>query len=358
MKPPSPAGPILLSSRDGSHTGLSGYSTLARHVPSADFIEVRRCSPRNPVTRLLTAINRRLTLVCWAWGSSLRLEYRALHLLRQRSHRLLHYLWADRDMAYLDLLKRRLGFKIVGSFHNCPDQLEHLFNFPRRLGAVDHFIVVSSCQIEGLLKNGVPRAKISVVLHGVDSSYFRPARGSRDGKLRILSVGSWRRDFVCMEELFRRLSQDNSVESTCLIEPRWRGRWTGIPNLCLPERVSDEQLLRLYQSADVLLMCADACTANNALVEALACGLPVVGSDVGGIREYVTDEAGLFFNRGDAVGAMAEILKIKGSAELAENLSDGAHRRGKQLDWHSIAAQTMQIYQSVTAGKPRAASLQ
>lgn len=348
-------GPILLSSRDGSHTGLSGYSTLARYVPGADFIEVQRRSPRNMLTRTLTALNRRLTLVGWAWGSSVKLEYQALRMLRHDSGRLLHYLWADRDMAYLDMLKGRMKFRLVGSFHNCPDQLGSLFNFPRRLRAVDHFITVSSCQIASLERNGVPSDKISVVLHGVDSSYFRPNRGARSEKLRILSVGSWRRDFACMEEIFRRLSLDDSIESTCLIEPRWRERWADIPNLCLPQRVSDEQLLRLYQSSDVLLMCAEASTANNALVEALACGLPVVGSDVGGIKEYVTDEAGLFFDRGDALGALAEICKIKGPSRLLQRLSNGARRRGEQLDWREIAAQTMGIYESVAEGEWHAA---
>ena len=351
MKPLPPEGPVLLSSRDGSHTGLSGYSTLERYIPGAAFIEVRRRSPRNPATRFLTAINRRLTLVCWTWGSSLRLEYQALRLLRQNPHRLLHYLWADRDMAYLDLFKRRLGFKIIGSFHNCPDQLEHLFNFPRRLGSIDHFLTVSSCQVESLLKNGVPKEKISVVLHGVDTAYFLPAQGPRKAKFQVLSVGSWRRDFTCMEEIFRRLSQDDSIESTCLIEPRWRERWSGIRNLRLPDRVSDEQLLKLYQSADVLLMCAEASTANNALVEALACGLPVVGSDVGGIKEYVTGDGGLFFGQGDATGAVTQIMQIRDSPELAKNLSEGARRRGKQLDWRTIAAQTIRIHESVTAGK-------
>lgn len=341
--------PLLLSSGDGSHTGASGYSAIARCIPDSDLMHVRRSSPGNPVTRLLTAINRRLTLVCWAWGSSLRLEAMALRCLIRDPHRVVHYLWADRDMAYLDLLKQRMGFKLVGTFHNCPDQLENLFNFPRRLKAVDHFIVVSSCQVDSLLNNGIPREKISVILHGVDSAYFCPGVKAPGGKFRVLSVGSWRRDFACMEEVFRSLGQRGDVECTCLIESRWRERWASIPNLRLPERVSDEELLRLYQESDVLLMCAEASTANNALVEALACGLPVVGTDVGGVKEYCTDAAGLFVDRGDAYGAVMAVLQLKESKVLSSNLAQGARRRGQQLDWRHIVAQTMSAYRAAEA---------
>jgi glycosyltransferase involved in cell wall biosynthesis len=339
--------PLLLSSGDGSHSGVSGYSTLARYLPEAEHLAVVRRSPRNLLTRIPTAINRRLTLVQWAWGSSLKLEGMAWRSLRRNPRQIVHYLWADRDMCYLDLLKRRMGFRLVGSFHNCPDQLYNLFNFPRRLAAVDHFITVSSCQVESLERNGVPREKISVVLHGVDTDHFRPLPEQGNGRFQVLSIGSWRRNFTEMEEVFCRLGARGDVDSICLIEERWRERWRGIPNLQLPQRVSDEELLRLYQSSDVMLMCAEAATANNALVEALACGLPVVGTDVAGVKEYVTDHAGLFFRKGDAAAAAEAVLRIKDNDELSKQLAVSARRRGEELDWRRIADEVREIYRRV-----------
>ena len=339
---------LLLASGDGSHSGVSGYSTLAQYMPEADYLNVFRQAPQKLMARIPTAFNRRLTLVQWSLGASVKLEWMALQKLRRNPRQILHYLWADRDMAYLDLLKWRIGFKIVGTFHNCPDQLVNLFNFPSRLQKIDHFITVSNCQTESLLQNGVPRGKISVVMHGVDTLHFRPQPRLRGGRFRLVSIGSWRRDFACMEEAFRRLGAQGDVDSVCLIERRWRERWAGIPNLQLPDRVSDEELLRLYQSADVILMCVEASTANNALVEALACGLPVVGTDVGGVKEYATDAAGLFFRKGDADAAVNVLMRIKEDKGLAQRLSLGARARAEELDWRLIAAQIRKIYWQVS----------
>jgi len=339
---------LLLASGDGSHSGVSGYSTLVRYLSEAKFLNVFR-RPPNWLTRIPTAFNCRLTLVRWAWGSSVKLEWMALRRLRGNPRQIVHYLWADRDMAYLDLLKGRMGFKLVGSFHNCPDQLGDLFNFPRRLRQVDHFITVSGCQMQSLLQNGVPQDKISVVPHGVDTDHFRPQPRLRGGRFRVVSIGSWRRDFACMEEVFRRLGAQGDVDSVCLIERRWRERWAGIRNLQLPDRVSDEELLRLYQSADVNLMCVEASTANNALVEGLACGLPVVGTEVGGVKDYVTEAAGLFFQKGDAAAAVDAVRRIKIDKALAGRLSAGARTRGEELDWRLVAEQIRRLYRAIGA---------
>jgi len=55
-------------------------------------------------------------------------------------------------------------------------------------------------------------------------------------------------------------------------------RWHG--------QVDDPTLLRLYQQASRHLTPFRDFAANNALVESLACGLPIVTNDRGGVRDY------------------------------------------------------------------------
>lgn len=78
--------------------------------------------------------------------------------------------------------------------------------------------------------------------------------------------------------------------------------------------MSEEDLLVAYRQADLLALPLKDCTANNSILEAMACGLSVVTTDIGGIRDYVDDTCALLSARGDA-------------EEMAKNIM--AHREGE-----------------------------
>jgi glycosyltransferase involved in cell wall biosynthesis len=64
-----------------------------------------------------------------------------------------------------------------------------------------------------------------------------------------------------------------------------------------------------------------------AVLEAMACGVPVVASSVGGIPEEVGDEAGLLIRSEDIEGFAAAVLRLAEQPELRETLGAAGHRR-------------------------------
>ncbi len=91
---------------------------------------------------------------------------------------------------------------------------------------------------------------------------------------------------------------------------------------------------------------------GRALVEAMACGVPVVGSDSGAIPEVVGD-AGLIFPEGDA-RALAECLqRMMENPDLRRALGERGRRRARVCySQEIIAAQTADFYRRLAGGEP------
>ncbi len=83
---------------------------------------------------------------------------------------------------------------------------------------------------------------------------------------------------------------------------------------------------------------------GRALIEAMACGLPVVGSDSGAIPEVVGD-AGLIFPEGDASALAACLDRLAASPELCADLGErGRSRVSRMYSQERVAARTAAFY--------------
>ena len=90
------------------------------------------------------------------------------------------------------------------------------------------------------------------------------------------------------------------------------------------------------------------CTANNALIEAIACGLPVVSNDVGGIRDYTRNTFADLLPVGDVEGMSNAILRLVDDLEERKKKGILARLFAQQnLSWERIAVQTLELYSKV-----------
>ena len=104
-----------------------------------------------------------------------------------------------------------------------------------------------------------------------------------------------------------------------------------------------------YRTADVFALSSDFDNSPNAVLEAMACGLPVVATDVGGVREFVADRVGgAVVPPGDAA-ALAEALE-RYLAQPDAARAAGAHNRLKattEFSWRASALQLLDVYRRV-----------
>jgi len=84
------------------------------------------------------------------------------------------------------------------------------------------------------------------------------------------------------------------------------------------------------------------------LVEALACGRPVVASDIDGYNEVIEhDRSGVLFPAGDSDALSAELLDLLGDRDRSHRLAQQARKRALDFSWSSVARRVESVYRRV-----------
>jgi len=217
------------------------------------------------------------------------------------------------------------------------------------LAAVQGVVVTSPATAELVASDyGVPAERITVARPGSDPA--PPAQGSHGGVVRLLSVGA----------VVPRKGFDVLIAALAtLIDLPWRLTIAGdltrdsdaaarldtdIARSAIGDRiaalgaVSPERLAALYAEADLFVLASRFEGYGMAYAEAIAHGLPVIGSHAGAIPDTVPPGAGLLVAPGD-IEALAEALRrVIGDAGLRRRLADGARAAAPQLPtWRQSA---------------------
>ncbi|MGH7979070.1 MAG: glycosyltransferase, partial [Limisphaerales bacterium] len=101
-----------------------------------------------------------------------------------------------------------------------------------------------------------------------------------------------------------------------------------------------------YRKADALLLPLTEATANNSLLESLACGTPVISNTVGGIPDYMDESCGWLFPRGD-VGPVVELIKgLCANREALLSKRTAARTVSLRFDWTQIRKQASLAYEA------------
>jgi glycosyltransferase involved in cell wall biosynthesis len=252
--------------------------------------------------------------------------------------------YLDGEHSLYRLPKILAGFgkkpKIIAMFHQPPETLHTLIN-PDVFKFIDRAIVLSHLQANDLSRF-LPRDRISVLQHGIDADYFQPDPSRKEpGGFICLSVGNWLRDYDTVLSVAEGMREYPDIEfhivSSKVNPPSEPG------NIHVHQNISDEDLLHLYQKADVFFMPMLDATANNAIVEALACGVPIVTTQLPGIEYYLPGKEAILVEPGDPALYQEAILKLFNDRTIAARMSEQARVRGVELSWANFARQIEQI---------------
>jgi 2-deoxystreptamine N-acetyl-D-glucosaminyltransferase/2-deoxystreptamine glucosyltransferase len=114
--------------------------------------------------------------------------------------------------------------------------------------------------------------------------------------------------------------------------------------------VAHDAVPAVLASLDVLVLPSAYEEMGSVLTEAMAAGLPVVASAVGGIPEVVRDgETGLLVPPGDVDALAAALDRLVREPHLRARLAAGARRRAADYAWPALADRVAGVYEAVCA---------
>ncbi len=116
-------------------------------------------------------------------------------------------------------------------------------------------------------------------------------------------------------------------------------------------RLDREAMAALYRSADIMLNPSLADNMPNSVLEALASGVPVVTTNVGGVPYIVQDGVtALLVPPADPPAMAAACLKILQSDDLWRQLSDAGLAEVQRYTWERVAPLLANVYRQAIAG--------
>src|SRR3989344_71435 len=240
--------------------------------------------------------------------------------------------------------------KVVGIFGSLLER----FNLSR---SADHFIAISKSTLNKLVKNNIPRKKISQIYCGVDQNEF----SSTVAKNRQFTI-------ICISRLVSYKSIDHLIKAFSQVSKKNRDVHliligsgpdeNKLKQLCHNLKISNKvNFLKNLKRADLIKQIRSAhlfCLPSSvegfgiATIEAAAAGLPYVVSDIEIFKEVTKNgQGGLLFKLGDIEDLSKKLEKFISDKIFYSQKSNDAQKLSLLYDWSKIANQTEAVYKNL-----------
>jgi len=214
---------------------------------------------------------------------------------------------------------------------------------------------VSSFTLKELLERYGKRfaGKAKVVLNAVDPQVFRPILRPPEREIRLLHVGRFNaikglRMFVTAVQRLSRTAP-NIVPVVVASDSReacWSGEIIRMGGKVLPRR-SYTEMPSLYNEVSALVITSNYENCPNVMLEAMACGRPVIAPRIGGIPEVVRHGvSGYLYPPGDLEGLCRILAELSTHPEIAARMGAEARRTIlDRFDWRGGIHVITKIYE-------------
>ncbi len=263
---------------------------------------------------------------------------------------LIHAHFATEPAAAARTLAAELGLPFTFTAHGYDIYRDPPSDFDERAAAAGAVVTVSEANAHYISESfGVPLARIYVIPCGVDTTLFCPPNGESEVEAAARSqFAAEQRLIVCVARLVRvknlrllleacSILRNRGIKFRCVIvgEGPYRDELEGArAKLALEELVEmtgaaeQTHVLAWWRRASIAVLSSESEGMPISLMEAGACGVPVVATSVGGIPELIEHEVtGLLTAPGDARSFADNIERLLSDPNLRAKMGAAARRR-------------------------------
>ncbi len=335
---------IIIHHRSIHHAQNSGYGQLADYLEGEKLSYLSSKFPYKIAKGLASMVSNE-------YGNydtmSVIKDYElSRKILKSKDKGIVHYLNGERDIRYsLQINRRQKNYKFIATFHKPPEVLVKNFN-PKILKKLDGAIAVGENQVD-FLKNWLNMDNVKYIPHGINTDFFVPNSTIKESNT-ILFAGQHLRDFEtfnCAIPIIKQTIPNLKVNVVLRKDFASKIKPNSYTNIY--SGIDDIQLRTLYQKATLLFIPLKNSTACNSILEAMACGLPIVSTNVGGNKGYVSEDYGKLVPLNNHEAIIDVTLKLLSNNKLISMMSEQAIKNSKKYDWKNIAKEVSLFYNSL-----------
>jgi len=209
-------------------------------------------------------------------------------------------------------------------------------------------VAVSESTKSELVEQGIPEKNIKIIHNSVDHSRYSPDQNKKPNSFTIGFLGRIKKykSITHLLEAFDRIKVEIPDAKLVVI-----GDGDYLPQLKSAAKklkyrndieftgyVSGEEKVRRIREMDVIVNTSSKEGWGLTVIEANACGVPVIGADVPGLRDSIIDEeTGLLYHYGDIEALTALLFRYYGDKHLREKLIQNALTWAAKFNWDDAA---------------------
>jgi glycosyltransferase involved in cell wall biosynthesis len=188
--------------------------------------------------------------------------------------------------------EKKLPLKLIGLVHLPGASLSEIYRsddyIKKSAGVLDKIVVFGNTLKKYFADLGF-NEKVLQTFHYVDTDYYKPSIEKHYNEcLRVIFMGSLKRDYGKLAEIIKECPEVDFM--ICLGHSNPEINFSVFKNVTTYKFLTEDNLLSLMQRSDSSLSIFNDTIGSNVITTSLATGLVNIASDVGSIRDYLSED--------------------------------------------------------------------